>query len=313
MRCNYNCTGCYSRGRPSEKELSTKELDELFTEAEGLGVHAIVVTGGEPLLRRDLPGLIEAHSRLLFVIITNGALITPTTANRLAQSGNAITLVSIEGTSIHTDDRRGSGAHKTAIRAFELLSDAKACFGFSATITVSNAHHIVSDAFIDEMISFGCSVGYLVEYIPCGKNAMFDWVLEGEERLLFRQQLLSVRRSKPIILIHFPDDEYGKDNRCAAAGRESFHINAQGDVEPCPFMPIAQENIRRGGLRAACRSKFFREIRENPELLRRGRYACSLFEHREEIEAIAEKYCAFTNIPFKAQTLDTEKIHIQGV
>jgi sulfatase maturation enzyme AslB (radical SAM superfamily) len=53
MRCNYNCQGCYSRGRPTDNELSTDELNALFSEAEELGIHSIVLTGGEPLLNID--------------------------------------------------------------------------------------------------------------------------------------------------------------------------------------------------------------------------------------------------------------------
>jgi hypothetical protein len=77
MRCNYNCLGCYSRGRRTDNELSTDELDTLLTEAEELGVLAIVVTGGEPLLRQDMLDLMTRHRRLLFVPITNGSLVTP--------------------------------------------------------------------------------------------------------------------------------------------------------------------------------------------------------------------------------------------
>jgi len=76
MRCNYDCTGCYSRDRRIEDELSTDELDALFREAEELGVLSIVVTGGEPLLRDDMLDLMARHCCLFFVPITNGSLIT---------------------------------------------------------------------------------------------------------------------------------------------------------------------------------------------------------------------------------------------
>ena len=107
MRCNYSCAGCYSRGRPTDDELSTGELDALFYEAEELGVHSIVLTGGEPLLRGDTLDLVARHHRLLFFTITNGSLMTSDIAHQIAQSGNAIPLVSIEGSSTNTDERPG--------------------------------------------------------------------------------------------------------------------------------------------------------------------------------------------------------------
>lgn len=289
MRCNYNCKGCYSRGRPTDNELSTGELDVLFSEAEGLGVHSIVLTGGEPFLRGDTLDLIARHRRLLFFVITNGSLMTSDIARRIARSGNAIPLVSLEGFTGDTDERRRPGAQETALRAFDHLRKAKALFGFVATNTAANTAQLSTEAFIDQMLAVGCAVGFFTEYIPCGPSPNPDWVLDEATRASFRKCILEFRRSKPIVLSHFPDDEYGKENRCTAAGRVSLHISSQGDVEPCPFVPVARENIRHGGLIAACRSPFLQAIREQPSLLRRQRYACSLFEHRAELDGLAQQ------------------------
>jgi len=288
MRCNYHCPGCYSRGRPTENELSTAELDALLDEAERLGVQAIVVTGGEPLLRDDVIGLIKHHRWLFFVMITNGSCVTPETARRIAKCGNLVVLVSIDGFSEDTDEMRRPGAHQIALRALESLREARACYGFAATNTAFNVDHLGSDLFIDRMIALGCSVGYFTEYLPCGPNPVTAWALNEEEREDFRRHVLDLRRRKRIVLIQFPHDEYGPDNRCSAAGQQSLHINSQGGVEPCPFVPISRENIRQGGLRVAFESPFLRAIRERPELLRRKRYPCALWEHREEVERVKQ-------------------------
>jgi MoaA/NifB/PqqE/SkfB family radical SAM enzyme len=210
-------------------------------------------------------------------------------ARRIAQSGNAIPLVSIEGFTGDTDERRRPGAQETALRAFDHLRKAQALFGFVATNTAANTAQLATEAFIDQMVAAGCAVGFFTEYIPCGPNPNPDWVLDEATRASFRKRILEFRRSKPIVLSHFPDDEYGKENRCSAAGRASLHINSQGDVEPCPFVSIARENIRHGGLIAACQSPFLRAIREQPRLLQRQRYACSLFEHRAELDELAQQ------------------------
>ena len=290
MRCNYNCQGCYSRGRPQDNELSTDELNKLFSEAEELGVHSIVMTGGEPLLRNDVLDLIARHHRLLFFLITNGSLITPDIGRRIARAGNVIPLVSIEGFASDTDERRISGAYETAMRAFSYLAKARAVFGFVATNTAANAYQLATDPFIDQMVAIGCAVGFFTEYVPCGLSPRPDWVLNEAARAAFHNRVLEFRRRKPIVLSQFPDDEYGRENRCSGAGRVSLHINSQGDVEPCPFVSIARENIRRGGLMAACQSPFLRAIRNQPELLQRQRYACSLFEHRAELDDLAQQF-----------------------
>ncbi|MFP4058506.1 MAG: radical SAM/SPASM domain-containing protein [Candidatus Brocadiia bacterium] len=289
MRCTYACGGCYSRGRPTEDELSTEELDYLLAEAEELGVLAVVVTGGEPLLRPDLLDLCARHRRLLFVLITNGLLVTAQVARRLARSGNAVTLVSAEGGPAATDRRRRPGAHAAALRAFARLHEAGACFGFAAMATAENAGQVADDEFIGQMRRAGCSVGYITEYVPCGPAARTRWVLDATTRARLRQRVLELREREPMVLIQLPHDEYGPANRCLAAGRASLHVNAQGDVEPCPFVPLARHNVRQGGLVAACRCSFLRAIREHPTLLQRERYACALFEHREELLAVARQ------------------------
>jgi MoaA/NifB/PqqE/SkfB family radical SAM enzyme len=290
MRCNYNCQGCYSRGRPEDDELSTEELHRLFSEAEDLGVHSVVLTGGEPLLRNDMLDLMAQHGRLLFFLITNGSLVTPDIARCIARSGNVIPLVSIEGFAADTDGRRHPGAHETAMRALGHLRKAHVAFGFVATNTSINSSQLATDAFIDQMVDIGCAVGFFTEYVPCGANPRPDWVLDADARAAFHRRVLEFRRHKPIVLSQFPHDEYGNENRCSGAGWVSLHINSQGDVEPCPFVSVARENIRHGGLVAACQSPFLRAIRSQPSLLQRERYACSLFEHRAELSDLARQF-----------------------
>jgi MoaA/NifB/PqqE/SkfB family radical SAM enzyme len=200
--------------------------------------------------------------------------------------------VSIEGFASDTDERRRPGAYETAIRAFSHLRKARAAFGFAATNTAANSSQLANDEFIDEMVALGCAVGFFTEYVPCGLNPRPNWVLDEAARAAFRKRVLDFRRRKPIVLSQFPDDEYGKENRCSGAGRLSLHINSQGDIEPCPFVPVARENIRNGGLIAACQSPFLRAIREQPGLLQRQRYACSLFEHRAELDGLAQQFGA---------------------
>jgi MoaA/NifB/PqqE/SkfB family radical SAM enzyme len=291
MRCNYHCTGCYSRDRISDNELSTRELDSLYSEAAELGVLSVVVTGGEPYLRDDTIELMKKHKKLLFIPITNGSKMTPELAKCIAKSGNIIQLVSIEGFKKHTDNRRKKGSYDTASLAMKLLRDAGACFGFAATNTSENSKFLGTEVFIDRMIELGCTLGYFTEYVPCGPHPQKNWLLSEEERKSFREKVLDFRRRKPIVLIQFPQDEYGEENHCTAAGIASLHINSEGGIEPCPFIDISVENIRNGGLKTACESPFLKSIREKENLLKRDKLACSLFEHYSELkELVAETY-----------------------
>ncbi len=287
MRCNYNCTGCYSRTRPTEDELTTEELDSLFAEAVRLGVCACVVTGGEPFLRHDIVDLMYRYRRLLFVPITNGSRIDRDIARRMAKSGNIVPLVSIEGDRERTDSRRVAQAYAHAMHAFSLFKQAGLPFGFAATNTAQNTDYLGSDEFITTVKTAGCSIGFFSEYVPCGPAPRQDWVLSEAQRDAFRQRVVNLRCNGPLMLVQFPHDEYGTQNKCTAAGTLSLHINSQGDIEPCPFVSIYGESIRNGGLKKACESRFLASIRANPHLLKRRVYACALFEHKKPLEKLA--------------------------
>lgn len=284
MRCDYSCLGCYSKGRDTKNELSFEELDKLFGEAEALGIPSVVVTGGEPFSREDFITLVARHRKLLFVAITNGSYFSPSLVQKIIRAGNLIVLVSIEGERNCTDQRRGKGSYDRALQAMTLMKAAGLLYGFAVTITRENIHDVLSGGFIDTMRSAGCTMGFFTEYVPCGETPQNNWTITQEARKEFREQVLNFRRTSPIVIIQFPHDEYGEENICSGAGRGFFHVNSQGDVEPCPFSPYSCDNVRKGGLRSACSSRFLQCIRNQPELLRREHHTCALFEHQREVE-----------------------------
>ncbi|MEW6082851.1 MAG: hypothetical protein AB1576_14065 [Bacillota bacterium] len=192
VRCSYNCLGCYSRGRSTQDELSTLELDSPLSEAEDLSVLAVLVTRrgalhpswpGGPRTKPPAPPL-SHHQR--FACIGGDA-------RQLPRSGNTISLVSIEGQEDNTDGRRGPGAHEAAFLAMGRLADAGAPFGFAATTTAQNSEELGREGFVDEMIRKGCSLGFSSEYVPCDPCPNPGWVLEEDARERFRKRVLDLR------------------------------------------------------------------------------------------------------------------------
>ena len=287
MRCNLSCVGCYARDYPRDGELSLEAIDDILGSAERMGVFLFIVTGGEPLMRDGILEIFQQHKRLLFLLITNGTLMNDSTADLIARAGNIMTMVSLEGSREQTDVRRGNGIYDQVTRAMRYLQDAEAVFGFSAMVTRDNFETLVSDQFIEEMVDCGCALGFYTEYIPVGSAAQWELVLENEEREQFRERILEIRRSKPIMVAHLPDDEYGPDGKCMGVMGGCVHINAQGYVEPCPFTHLASDNIREKGLDEIFHSPFLAQIRSSDAVCRRGRLGCALFENREMVQDIA--------------------------
>ena len=287
MRCNLSCVGCYARDYPRDGELSLEAIDKILGSAERMGVFLFAVTGGEPLMRDGILETFQRHKKLLFLLITNGTLMDDKTAGMIATAGNIITVVSLEGSRKQTDVRRGSGVYDKVESAMGYLQNAGAAFGFSAMVTRENFETLGSDEFIQKMVHQGCALGFYTEYIPIGGAAQWELVLEDEEREQFRERILEIRRSKPIMVAHLPDDEYGPDSKCMAVMGGCVHINAQGYVEPCPFTHLASDNVREKGLDEVFRSQFLAQIRSSDAACRRGRLGCALFENREMVQDIA--------------------------
>ncbi|MGE5654378.1 MAG: radical SAM/SPASM domain-containing protein [Bacillota bacterium] len=88
-RCNNNCGHCYVGGSKEMPELTTDQWKEIITKAVEFGIPQLVFTGGESILRPDLPELLS-HAEKLGVItglITNGRALTAAKVKELADAG----------------------------------------------------------------------------------------------------------------------------------------------------------------------------------------------------------------------------------
>lgn len=144
-RCNLRCRHCYAAGRCGGEELSTAEAMALLEDFARAGVPVVLFSGGEPLLRDDLPELLDHVAKLGMrgVISTNGTLITPQMAGRLAGCKLAYAGVSIDGPAeLHDQFRQAPGAFDAAMQG---LANAKAAgikVGLRMTLTRHNAAHV---------------------------------------------------------------------------------------------------------------------------------------------------------------------------
>ena len=102
MRCNLNCYGCYS-GVYSQEDLPYEVLDRLMGECKEMGIHLVMMTGGEPFLRQDLFDLFKKHDDMMFQIYTNATLIDEKMIDRFVALGNVAPAISLEGLREETD------------------------------------------------------------------------------------------------------------------------------------------------------------------------------------------------------------------
>jgi len=270
MRCNLTCRGCYSAHYATSDELSTSELDDLFRQAKEMGIYFVVVSGGEPFLRGDLMELFARHDDMLFMTYTNGTLLgRDGRAQALADLGNVVPCISVEGFEAETDARRGTGVFRKILEAMQALRDAGVFFGFSATPTRANNDLLVSDEFVDFYEAKGCFVGWYFSYMPVGRSPDLSLMPTPEQREYRRRRIVSLRRRKKMVLADFWCDGALVGN-CLSGGKVYFHVNSRGGVEPCVFNQFSIDNIRSARLEDIIDSPYFRYLRgrlteiENP-------------------------------------------------
>lgn len=290
MKCNLTCQGCYARFYPEENELTFEEIDAFISSAKEFGVFFIVITGGEPFMRPEMLHIYKKHRDLLFLVVTNGTFINEEIAREIAKSGNILPMVSLEGTREQTDERRGEGIYQKVMECMKLLKKQGIVFGFSAVFARKTIDYLGSEAFVEDMIKAGCTAGFYNELIPMDHSDLA--LIPGEkQQKTFKINLERLRNEKPIVLVHLPDDEYGKDGKCMPVSTGSIHVNTQGYAEPCPFAHFARENIRNHSFREILQSPFLEAVRRHPTLLKRDAncYGCSLAGNRELLEEVAQQ------------------------
>lgn len=146
-RCNLKCIHCYAHANEttSEDELSTAEGKKLLDDLAGFGVPVILFSGGEPLVRKDLPELASyaVKKGMRAVISTNGTLITDNVAKELKDIGLSYVGISIDGTEKVNDRFRGvNGAFNSAINGIKSCKKAGIKVGLRFTVNNHNGNEI---------------------------------------------------------------------------------------------------------------------------------------------------------------------------
>ena len=287
--CNIHCTGCWANDYDNKQHLTYEKMDEILTEAEKLGTMDILLTGGEPLLRKnDILRLAAKHRRLFFGAFTNGTLIDEDFVKKIAELGNVTVFVSLEGFREDTDARRGAGVYDKVMNAMRLLKEHGIAFGFSICYHRDNYRSVVSDEFLDFLREQGAWYGWAFGYRPVGKNADVALCLDAQERAYVRNQVNDYSRRYDFTIIDLFNNGH-KAYGCVGAGNGYIHINASGDVEPCAFCHYADSNLHEVTLQEALQSPFFRAFRNAQPFSANSLRPCPMMDVPEAIVEVVGK------------------------
>jgi 12,18-didecarboxysiroheme deacetylase len=146
-RCNLKCVHCYAhaKNRHFDNELSTEQGKALINDLADFGSPVMLFSGGEPLVRKDLPQLAAyaVEKGMRAVISTNGTLITPAMARTLKEIGLSYVGISLDGMQEINDRFRGvKGAFKSALEGIKNSQNAGIKVGLRFTVNRFNVEEI---------------------------------------------------------------------------------------------------------------------------------------------------------------------------
>jgi len=204
-RCNLRCRFCYSGSADVAYagELSTAEVVSVMRDLRAFRVPALILSGGEPLLRPDIFEISEEAKRLGFYVAlsTNGTRIDGSNIERIAELEYDYVGISLDGTEQTHDHLRGEpGAFQAAMRGVEHCQRVGIKVGLRFTLTQDNAAELSTilklidsrgiDKFYLSHLNYG-GRGYKVR----GEDAL-DAMTRDAMELLFETCLAHVHQGR---------------------------------------------------------------------------------------------------------------------
>ncbi len=270
-RCNLLCRHCYldavGRARASAAELDTRRALHAIEQIAGVApAGMLVLSGGEPLLRRDLAELVahaSAHG-LLPVIGTNGLLVNERRSRELNSAGAAGIGISVDSArpDFHDELRGLAGAWRGAWRAIRIARHAGLTVSLHTTLFERNRRDL--EALADLAEAHGAAALNLFFLVCTGRGqGQTDLSAAAREETLDR--IVELQRARPRLLIRArcapylrrrlgeaatdAAGVYASWSSACLAGRGYFRITPEGEVTPCPFIPEPLGDLRHTPLR----------------------------------------------------------------
>jgi MoaA/NifB/PqqE/SkfB family radical SAM enzyme/SAM-dependent methyltransferase len=247
-RCPFNCWHCYNAGR-SQTDMPLGVVRNLAGELQQLGAVMVTLTGGEPLLRADLPEIARAFdARSCLIVGTTGDTLDAETAQRLRDSGVFAVGISLDADNEHEHDwRRGrKGAFRNALRALQVARDNGL---YPYAVTVATRDLLPRERFIP-FLRFAANAGalevHVLEPSPAGKLAGQTSILlhAAERQQLFAYQAEVADDETLPILSSYAYLESPEAFGCGA-GLTHLYIDGGGEVCPCNLVPMSFGNLTR--------------------------------------------------------------------
>ena len=240
--CNLKCQHCTAaRFTKKAQKLTPANLKKLSSEADALGLCQFCLSGGEPLIFKDLDEVIKAlqPDKFHLAMSTNGHFMTQEMAQHLKAIGLDKVKISLDDydEKRHNENRNSNGAYQKAINA---MFNAKAA-GLSVVIQTVVTHQNCQTERLIQMAKFAQENDFTVDVLVA--RATGAW--EGKHEVLIDEadaEFLRKAHEQYPVLHRDTFPSYGMNKGCGCVD-STLHITQYGDVTPCVYIPISIGNI----------------------------------------------------------------------
>ena len=290
--CNLACAHCRASALSGAYagELDTGACLKLLDDIAAFSQPVVILTGGEPLLRKDIFDIATYGNRkgLRMVMATNGTLVTDEMAWRILDAGIKRVSVSIDGADAERHDqfRRIPGAFAGSMRGIEAMKRAGLEFQINTTITQANLNQL--PAIHDLVLRIGAAAHHIFLLVPTGRGkemadqAISPGAYEATLEWFYEESVACPIQLKATCAPHYHRIVRQKGmKRTEADGRETgpghpLHamtrgclggsafcfISHVGQVQPCGYLELDCGQIR---------ERQFEEIWKDSEIFRKLR------------------------------------------
>lgn len=228
-RCNLRCLHCYSVSGDVDfpGELTTEEVYATLADLRAFGVKVLILSGGEPLLRRDIFDISARARQLGFFLClsSNGALVDAPMADRIAGADYDYVGVSLDGIgATHDRFRRRDGAFEASMHGLRLLRDRGVKVGVRFTMTSDNEAEL--EPLIDLCESERFPKFYLSHLVYAGR---------GDKNRGTDSQWAATRRAMDVLIDRARDALEG--------GRELEIVTGNNDADAVYLLHWARRHV----------------------------------------------------------------------
>jgi len=288
-RCNLRCVHCRSSSELEAKghpDFSTEEAYRVIDDISGYAKPVMVLSGGEPLLRKDVFDIAKygIGKGLRMCLATNGSLVTGEIAMKIKTAGIRMVSLSLDGSTaeVHDNFRNQKGAFDGVMNAARLFKKYGVEFLINSSFTKRNQQEIPKVYRLAKQL--GATAWYMFMIVPTGRGEDIMGELiskeDYEELLEWHYEMEKAEKDmlvRPTCAPHYyrvvlqkkkeKGDKFERrtlkfstgGSKGCLAGQLICLIDVDGNILPCSYFPKSAGNIR---------EKSFKDIWENSELFR---------------------------------------------